>query len=189
MNFPSDENLQEIGRVCVAFSELERNHAILLEILADVPWTTGAIIASQLSFPKMLDVTNALFLHHVPESSLKSEFDKMLKQSGDAEAQRNSIIHSYYFVDDTSPTRELIRTKNTARRGQGLRQQRQIIEPAVLRKLSDDLAAAAEEVAKFILTLLPILTEKMELAKNSEPTTGPHPSVNHLGPSANDVHS
>src|ERR1044071_7266320 len=103
MKFRSDENLQEIGRVCVAFSELETNYAILIEILTDVSSKAGAIIASQLSFPKMLDVVSALFLHHFPTSPHTAEFEGMLKRSAAVEAERNRIIHSYYFVDDSSP--------------------------------------------------------------------------------------
>jgi hypothetical protein len=154
MEFPDDKYLSEIGRICVAFSELESNYNILLQLLIDPTSQTGTIIAAQLSFQKLLEVTGALAVHRIPSSGDTATLEEIVKRSASLEGERNTIIHSYYFIDEASPTKNTIRNKATAKRFKGLRHQREIVKVEDLRSLSDRIAAVSTEVNDFTVMLM-----------------------------------
>jgi len=143
-----DGAVAEIGRITVQFAILEFYLARLVHGLLEQTGDIGWIVTSELSFPKLQDLSMSLVMEvHGPAKA--AEYKEVLKEVSEAEASRNIISHSVWGVLMPKGEPLLIRSKYTAKRKKGLSRQRQELTVEDLHTMAYNIAIAAHEVRAF----------------------------------------
>jgi hypothetical protein len=133
-----DRSLMEaIGELTVNFAMLEEILKDGIELLlfpeGDHGWAhvTAAIVTSEMSFRRLVDLFQCLVEHRCAERdivtcrALSSEMYRL-------EQRRNTIIHSHWAIDGTS--RATVRMKTTAKR-KGLKHHEEVLTRADISKI------------------------------------------------------
>jgi len=135
-----DKAIEGLGTICVEFQRLESHlKATITLLLSPDDLKLGTIVTAQLSFNAILDLLYALYHYRFPDPPDKLKgFKKFLEKCGEAAARRNQIVHSY-VAPDLKTGKGIVRTKYTAKSRKELRRQEEMLSPADMQKVSDEI--------------------------------------------------
>jgi len=110
-----------LGDLSMAFQELENGLIVVFAGLADPKDDiVGVIIASQLSFRRLIALIDAVGRYRTKKSGLIDEMQSLLKESCLLEEERNKYIHSFYDLREIAGDRVTYeRMKNRIKTGKG----------------------------------------------------------------------
>ena len=153
----SDEHYLAIGRICVAFSELDQYVSYYIwtfistdRVASDQP--IGQIITSEISFTKELDLLCALFKYRIKDKNQVKILEKFISRISEIEQNRNTMLHSIWISDKTDDTKAT-RFKITAKRKKGLHWSIQTIIPDELNDIADDFDRVKIDFRKFMMPI------------------------------------
>ena len=146
----TDEHFRALGRITVDFSTLEFVLAGLLAELIAPDRAIGQILASQLSFSKLVTAVGALFLHRASDGPDTQRLADILKRAAEAEFKRNTAIHSAYLITAGAPTDIVTRVKVKTKREKGLSHDAQDMTPTDLNQIADEINSVVKDLARFI---------------------------------------
>jgi hypothetical protein len=141
-----------LGLVCIEFQMLETLiKAAIGEFAASGERVLGSLITAELPFKAAVDLLYALFEYRSEGSSCPKELKAILVRCVTAEGKRNQLIHSSWY----EPTTELgaTRVKFTARNQKGLRVQHEIVTPAHMEKIAEELRTCRKELASYLYSV------------------------------------
>lgn len=123
----------------MVFQELENALILLFASLTDPAHdSVGIIVASQLSFRKLVDILDAVFRYRTKNVELILQLESILKGSLELEQQRNIYIHSFYDWHEISgDTVTYQRIKNRIKRGKGFSPDYEMLDTAKLGQIID----------------------------------------------------
>jgi hypothetical protein len=136
-----EEITAALGDIAIAFQSLEQSVAEAFSaLLKSDGMTTGQIIASQLSFQKLVLVFESLFRYRVKDRAMLVEVKLLTKESMNLEAERNRYFHSYYDLREIMLDQYAFdKVKRTLKMGRGLKHQSELFDPAKAVQLAADM--------------------------------------------------
>ena len=143
--------VNNLGSLVVAFQDVENDLTNLFELLLGAVPKSGAIVASCLSFSKLIDVCDALIREKDLSSILVQEFEELAKEASKLEALRNKYVHSYYDLRDVSRRGVVYeRIKRKVRRKRGLLVECETIKDSgILSNITEDMSKLSQNLAVF----------------------------------------
>jgi hypothetical protein len=118
---PYRDPAASLGDLSMAFQELENGLIIVFASLVDPKDDrVGFIIASQLSFRRLVALVDAVGRHRTKRPDLIGQMESLLKESSLLEQERNKYIHSFYDFREIAGERVTYeRMKNRIKAGKG----------------------------------------------------------------------
>jgi len=99
-NMTSDDHKKEIGRLCMAFQNLESVICFLTWTLIGECQQVGQIVTSNMSFSRVCDTLVGLSVYRFGEDTdTTKSIAALVKQASQLEQKRNRFIHSYWTID------------------------------------------------------------------------------------------
>jgi hypothetical protein len=139
-----EEAERSIGRLSMAFQELEELVSCLIAQLVSDDVTVGAIVTAELSFRNKLGLLGSIYLYRAGMSKTPEPFKTLLGRVHRAEERRNTILHSTWIKSPVCGM--LTRHKYSAKAGKGFVHHTEDFEPEQIeaivietRKIADDL--------------------------------------------------
>lgn len=149
----SNGHYRAIGRISVAFSDLETwTNAFLWQLIGD-DQLVGQIVTSKASFRNALDMFSALFRHRFEDSELREKCDAVLAELSAVGVERNTIVHSTWLYQSMN-REEATRFKIMAPRKKGLSQAKQVMTPAQLEEIADGIEVANRHLSDLMIPLV-----------------------------------
>ena len=151
----NDDHCLAIGRITVAFSELDNwlSSFIWALITTFEEQHLGQIITAELSFRQKLDLVAALFKYRCKDTAKQAELKGLIARVEKLEARRNTVQHSLW-IHLSEKRDQLTQLKITAKRKNGLIHTKNIITPQQLEQLSKELNDATSDLASFHISFL-----------------------------------
>lgn len=149
----SNEHYQAIGKISVAFGQLESNVSFFIWQLIGAEQHVGQMVTAKMSFSRQVDLLSSLFRHRCDDSAKRDEFKRWIVQLSKLEEQRNAILHSLWDRQ-SKDAREATRFKITLNRKQGLSHSKEVIKPEQLEEIANDFQKTFSEFFTFITTYL-----------------------------------
>jgi hypothetical protein len=149
----SDEHHRAIGRISVNFSDVEAWAGFFIWQLVGPDQLVGQIVTAEMSFSRKLDLLSSLFRHRFKDETLREKLSKLVGRLANLEQRRNTTLHSSWLHQSIDRT-EATRLKITAKRKKGLQQAKQVIKPAELDALADEMAKAVAEIGNLMIPLV-----------------------------------
>jgi len=112
-----EDSERAIGRICIAFQELEELVSCLIGLLISDDNQLGTIVTAELSFRNKLGLLYSLYLYRAAVSTPPDTFKGLLGKLQRAEERRNTILHSNWIK--APGCGRLTRHKYTAKSGKG----------------------------------------------------------------------
>ena len=141
-----------LGLVCIEFQILETLiKAAISEFAASGERVLGSVITAELSFKAAVDLLYALFDYRWEGSSRPKELKAILGRCITAEGKRNQLIHSSWY--EPTIKRGTARVKFTARNQKELRVQHEIVTPAHMEKIAEELRTCRKELASYLYSV------------------------------------
>jgi len=154
-----EESERAIGRICMAFQELEELVSCLIGRLISDDNQLGTIITAELSFRRKLGLLYSLYLYRTATSEPLA-FKKLLARLHRAEERRNTILHSYWVKSPVCGM--LIRYKHTAKSAKGFVNHVEDLEPERIEAIAADIRSVADDlVLHFDKAFLSTATDKI----------------------------
>ncbi|PTX91944.1 hypothetical protein DB346_23605 [Verrucomicrobia bacterium LW23] len=102
----------------ITFQQMERKFIdIFILLLYPHSDELSNILVKELSFGKILKVTEAIINSKIANESVKNEYKDQIERATRLEQERNKYVHSHYKIDQTNPTEpmvfQLLRSKIT----------------------------------------------------------------------------
>jgi hypothetical protein len=145
-----------IGRLCMAFQELEELVSGLIGLLISDDNQLGFIITSELSFRNKLGLLYSLYLYRTATSEPSETLKKLLARLRRAEERRNTILHSYWVKSPVSGM--LIRYKHTAKSAKGFVQHVEDLKPEHIEAIAAEIGLVADDLILHFDKALPTTT-------------------------------
>lgn len=144
------EHLQAIGKVAVYHTYLQYELATGLEALLGVSSEHAELLASELSFRKLLAVLSEAAHGSISDERLLSELVELLKRAGDAEETRNRCVHSVWAVSlDLLFSDSVLRQKPKASRRGPLSVQTEVVDVQTIQSTAEELKILLDDCAHF----------------------------------------
>lgn len=140
-----DWYLAEIGRVVANFAILENELSSLIHGLLGTKEEITRIVTSELSFRNLVDMSASLMMK-LHESKDVERYKVILKMIGEAEQNRNNIVHSLWRAGLSIG---VTRTKHTAKRSKGLQLQSKKYQLEDLQDVAIQIVRTIRELKQF----------------------------------------
>lgn len=148
--YPSDDYLTRLGKVTISFSDLEWMLGLLYEVILDPSSKVASVVASHLSFTRLIDVIDSTYALKWPKCDRIDDLRALLRRAQDAEVKRNHFAHSSYGFSDGSPDELLARSKTTVKRGRGLRTAIEELTTEDLDRYLNSLVDVVSDISDFV---------------------------------------
>ena len=151
----NDDHCLAIGRITVAFSELDSwlNSFIWALIAPFEEQHLGQIITAELSFRQKLDLVAALFKYRCKDTAKQAELKGLIARIEKLEARRNTVQHSLW-THQSEEREQVTQFKITAKRKNGLTHTKNIITSQSLEQLSKEPNEATSDLSSFHISFL-----------------------------------
>lgn len=149
----SDEHCLAIGKISVAFAELEAWVSFFVWQLIGPDQFVGQMVTAEMSFSRMLDLLSSLFQHRCKNTQEINDLKVLISRISSLEQKRNMVQHSLFIQQSTNPS-EATRLKITAKRKKGLLHSQQVLEPKDFDVIARDLQAAKFDLSTLMITFL-----------------------------------
>lgn len=109
-----EDHVRDVGRVVVNFQHLEFLIVRLIWIMAATDENIGQRVTAMVPFSKLLDLLSSIFHYEVKVPETVKRFDHLISRAQKINADRNRIVHSWWFVDFDSgaPSRLKFKAKD-----------------------------------------------------------------------------
>jgi hypothetical protein len=155
-----DESEKAIGRICMAFQQLEELVSCLIGRLTSDDNQLGRIITAQLSFRNKVALLCSLYLYRAAVPEPPEAFKTLLARLRRAEERRNTMLHSYWVKSPVCGM--LIRFKYTAKSAKGFAHHVEDLEPANIEAIAEETELVAEDlIVHFDRAFLSTATESV----------------------------
>jgi len=151
----SDDHCLAIGRITVAFAELESWLSSFIWSLIG-PFSeqhVGQMVTAEMSFRQKLDLLVSLFQYRCKDTQKRDELKALVARLSELEQQRNTVQHSLW-IRQTSDPGEATRLKITAKRKHGLSHAKEVLTSQPLESLAQELNAAVSDLSSFMVSFL-----------------------------------
>jgi hypothetical protein len=151
----SDEHCLAIGKITVAFAEIESWLSSFIWALI-VPFSeqhVGQIVTAEMSFSRKLDVVVSLFKYRCTDEKERNRLKELVDRIQKLEEKRNQVQHSLWIMQSSDQS-EAMRLKITAKRKHGLSHAKEIVTAEPLEALARDLQIAVSDLSSFMVTFL-----------------------------------
>ena len=146
------ESLVAIGAITASFAYLDSQLAFAIWLLVGSDQRLGQIITAELSFSQKVGLLSSVYRYR-NDNRTTAEFEKLLKNLGKAEKDRNKVTHSVWA---RGGRQGVTRIKTTAKRKSGLK--------FVFEKMSlEDLGEIAEFIGEVANEVIDILIRQREV--------------------------
>ena len=149
----SDEHCLAIGKISVAFAELESWLSSFIWSLISSEQHIGQMVTAEMSFSRKLDLLVSLFQYRCKDTQECDQLKSLITRLSDLEQQRNTVQHSLWIRQSADPT-EATRLKITAKRRHGLSHAKTALTSQPLESLTRDLQMAVSELSSSMVTFL-----------------------------------
>jgi len=149
----SDEHCLSIGKISVAFAELESWLSSFIWSLISSEQHVGQMVTAEMSFSRKLDLLGSLFQYRCKDAQERDHLKALVSRLSDLEQQRNTVQHSLWIRQTADPT-EATRLKITAKRKHGLSHAKDVLTSQPLVSLARNLQVAVSELSSFMVTFL-----------------------------------
>lgn len=150
--FLPDDILIALGRIAVNFAQVESlSVSFLGSLLAPQDPITGDTVTANMSFRNLVSLLSSLHRHRVDDAALQERLDEHLRRALSLEEKRNTVTHSTWSPHPEDPT-VVMRWKNTAAKGKGLRRQAQRMTAAELHTIADELQELSADITRFMIS-------------------------------------
>ena len=149
----SDEHCLAIGKISVAFAELESWLSSFIWSLISSEQHVGQMVTAEMSFSRKLDLLVSLFQYRCKDTQERNLLKSLITRLSDLEQQRNTVQHSLWIRQSADPT-EATRLKITAKRGRGLSHAKKVLTSQPLEILTRYLQMAVCDLSSFMVTFL-----------------------------------
>lgn len=151
----SDDHCLAIGKITVAFAELESWLSSFIWALI-VPFSEqhiGQMITAEMSFSRKLDLLISLFQYRCKDTERREQLKALVTRLSSLEQQRNTVQHSHWIRQSSNPA-EATRLKITAKRRHGLSHAKEVMTSRPLEAISQDLQVAVSDLSSFMVSFL-----------------------------------
>ena len=149
----SDELALEIGRISVAFADVEAWVGFFIWSLIGPDQHVGQIVTSEMSFSRQLDMLVSLFRHRCDDSAKIERLRQLVARLSETEQQRNTFLHSLWTHQSPDPS-EALRLKITAKRKKGLSHAKETVSVSQLHKVAESFQLILGEFSTFMIEFL-----------------------------------
>lgn len=149
----SDEHCLAIGKISVAFAELESWLSSFIWSLISSEQHVGQMVTAEMSFSRKLDLLVSLFQYRCKDAQERDHLQALVSRLSDLEQLRNKVQHSLWIRQTADPT-EATRLKITAKRKHGLSHAKEVLTSQPLESLAKNLQVAVSELSSFMVTFL-----------------------------------
>ena len=139
-----EDSERAIGRLCMAFQELEELVSCLIGLLISDDNQLGTILTAELSFRNKLGLLYSLYLYRAAVSIPPETFKALLGKLHRAEERRNTILHSNWIKAPGCGM--LTRHKYTAKSGKGFVHHAEDFVPAHIEAIVTETRETADDV-------------------------------------------
>ena len=133
-----------IGRICMAFQELEETLSGLISRLVSADLHLGSIITAELSFRNKIGLLCSLYLYRAELSEPPEVLSALLARLHDAEQRRNTFLHSYWVKAPVCGS--LTRYKFTAKSGKGFLRHAEDLEPGHIEAIATQILLVTDDL-------------------------------------------
>lgn len=138
-----------LGRMTVAFSELEDRLKDLICALLGQDKRTGEIVTCGMNASALCDLTKALFVHKVHDDELLDLFGELMPQVEYCREGRNTYVHSSWYTQE--PSIPYIRSKAKIGKDKRLRNNWQVMGCSDINDLADLIRETATGVFELLM--------------------------------------
>ncbi|CAH1073395.1 hypothetical protein [Candidatus Nitrotoga sp. 1052] len=149
----SDEHCLAIGKISVAFAELESWLSSFIWSLISSEQHVGQMVTAEMSFSRKLDLLVSLFQYRCKDAQEHDHLKALVSRLSDLEQRPNTVQHSLWIRQTADPT-EATRLKITAKRKHGLSHAKEVLTSQPLESLARNLQVAVSELSSFMVTFL-----------------------------------
>jgi hypothetical protein len=139
-----EDSERAIGRICMAFQELEELVSCLIGLLISDDNQLGLIITSELSFRNKLGLLYSLYLYRTATPERPEALKKLLAGLRRVEERRNTILHSYWVK--ALACGMLMRYKTTAKSAKGFVQDVEDLQPEHIEAIAAEIGLVADDL-------------------------------------------
>ena len=150
-----------IGRVALAFNDLEDETSIAISKLLGIDEEISQIITAEMSFRNKVHLMGSLLRRALPFTMFNTGYDnpeemvsELISQCFRAEELRNQIMHSSY-VRLNNKNGEVKRNKITSKATRGLNISSEVLDPGLILDISDFIVCISDDIANFFLVCSP----------------------------------
>ena len=144
-----DSVLITLGTMTVNFSALEE---IFSNVAAPLlrSGRVSIIVATQLSFSRMLTLISSLAKDQLDDGALRTELLDSLKDCAVVEERRNKVVHSWWIFETTGT---VSRMKSIATRKRGLRTELEQVDLQELIRTTDEIGMCLDRMLNLAVRL------------------------------------
>ena len=152
--------MQQLGEYVVGFQELEATMNSCISALVSRDKHVGQVLTAQMSFRSKLDVLVSLLLYRLGTTRLPASLADVIKEIGDCEQRRNTLVHSLWDIHLKDP--EFVkRVKVRCSRRSGLARSEELVLPDDLYDEARSFENIAERLSEEIEEHLPKVAGRM----------------------------
>lgn len=149
----SDELALEIGRISVAFVDVEAWASFFIWSLIGPDQHVGQIVTSEVSFSRQLDMLVSLFQHRCDDSAKVERLRQLVARLSETEQQRNTFLHSLW-THQSPDLSEALRLKITAKRKKGLSHAKETVSATQLQNVTKSFQLILGDFSTFVVECL-----------------------------------
>ena len=149
----SNNHCLAIGRITVAFAELESWLSSFIWALIGPEQHIGQMVTAEMSFSRKLDLLGSLFQYRCKDTQECNQLKALVSQLSELEQKRNTVQLSLWIRQSNDPA-EATRLKITAKRKHGLSHAKEVLTSQPLESLAQELQAAVSDFSSFMVTFL-----------------------------------
>jgi len=142
-----------IGRISMAFQQLEELVSCLVSQLISDDVQLGTIVTAELSFRNKLGLLSSLYLYRAGATKPPEALKALLATVHRAEEHRNTFLHSYWVKSPVCGV--LTRYKYTAKSGKGFVHQTEDLEPENVEAIVTEINGASDNLVAYFDKALP----------------------------------
>ena len=140
------EQFAALGRITATFATLEHVvHRHIGALTSENSWL-GEIVAAPLTFPRSLDVLDALVRYQTDDPAILSALQSAVSAAQQAAESRNKLIHSRWFTTPPDPDAQAVRVR--LKRGSGVSQSLDPLTNSELDSIGDEIEDAVYEMSE-----------------------------------------
>jgi hypothetical protein len=157
-----EDSERAIGRICMAFQQLEESVSGHIARLISRDLHLGTIITAELSFRNKVGLLCSVYLYRAELSAPPEILKTLLARLHSAEERRNTIMHSYWIKSPVCGA--LTRYKYTAKSGKGFVHQIEDFEPEHIDAIAAQIALVNIDCDAHLSDTFPSCDGRAEMA-------------------------
>lgn len=154
----SQDHYRAIGRISVAFSDVETWTNAFLWQLIGPDQLVGQMVTARMSFGRSLELFAALFRHRFKSPIDRARCEEHLGKLSALESRRNEILHATWMTQSLDQS-DALRFKITTTRKKGLAHAKEVLTPAQLDAIADEFAMTLNDFSGFMIPLAATLPQ------------------------------